>query len=87
MRSGFYLFIRCWLVNIHKQICSCTFVVGVHIRMSMYPWLCRCTYAYSLVYVCISYMCMAVCVHTCVCIDFSYWFILSRTFVLEYVLT
>ena len=48
MRSGFYLLMHCWLMNIHMQICSCTFVVGVHVRMSM-----------------------VVCMHTCVCIDFS----------------
>ena len=65
MRSGFYLLIHCWLMNIHMQICSCTFVVGVHVRMSIYPWLCIFTYAYNLVYVCISYICIYV--HGCLC--------------------
>ena len=65
MRSGFYLLMHRCLINIHMRICSCTFVVGVHVRMSIYLWLCMCKYAYSLVYVCISYICIYV--HGCLC--------------------
>ena len=67
-------------MNIHMQICSRTFVVGVHIHIGtcIYLWLCICTCAYMLVFICayhipcwwywvyfISHFCVGICVDLC----------------------